>query len=139
MRKFLADTVAMITFSWVIGMVIEMGIAGLTLGQSLQSRISGVAANLLTGGLYGKFRDWLFTVTKTTNESGWLREMFVGTLAFVSFQVPLYTAILWSTGATIGQIGAAVGTVTVLSTFIGGPYDMFLVLVRHLFQIEETP
>lgn len=60
MRRFMADTTAMISFSFVVGMFIEIVISGLTFGQSLQSRITGIVVNLLTGGLYGKFRDWIF-------------------------------------------------------------------------------
>jgi len=127
----------MITFSWVIGMIVEVLISGLTLGQSLQSRITGTVVNLLTGGLYGKFRDRLFRVTKTTEEDR-LREMFVGTIGFVVFQMPLYTGILLSTGASLQQVVTSVGTVTAISTVIGGPYDLYLSHLRRLFRVKPS-
>lgn len=135
MRKLFADTFAMITFSWVIGMAIELVIAGLTFGQSVQSRCSGAIANLFTGGAYGRFRDWLFRVTFTGEAAGMLRKTCVSVLSFVVFQVPLYITVLWATGATPGQITAAVGSVTFASAFIGGPYDRFLLLVRRVFRV----
>jgi hypothetical protein len=119
----------MITFSWVVGMVVEILISGLTPGQSLQSRFTGMVVNLLTGGLYGKFRDWLFRITKTKPEN-WVREIVFGTIAFVTFQMPLYVGILFSAGATVTQIASSVGIVTLMSTFIGGPYEWFLLTLN---------
>lgn len=135
MRKLFADTVAMVTFSWVIGMTVELAIAGLTFGQSVQSRLMGTTANIATGGIYGTFRDWLFRATQTGPRAGWVRQTCIGTLAFVLFQVPLYVAVLWSTGATLAQILATVGSVTIISSVTGGPYDWFLKIVRRRFRV----
>ncbi len=135
MKKFVIDTLAMVTFSWVVGMIVEIFISGLTLGQSLQSRVTGTLANVLTGGIYGKFHDWLFKITNTTNKNQ-IREFIVGTIAFVLFQVPLYVLILLSTGATVSQITIATATITVTSIFSGGPYEWFLTKIRHFFKVS---
>lgn len=135
MRKFIADTIAMIVFSWVVGMGIEIFISGLTLEQSIKSRSTAAAINLFSGGVYGRFRDWVFVTTRTHEESGWARKMCVSTLSFVIFQMPIYTSILVYVGATMGQIISSVSAATVTSTVIGRPYDCFLMYVRRLCKV----
>jgi hypothetical protein len=48
-KLFLADTLSMTVFSTVLCMSIEIGLAGLTFGQSLTARFAAVPTNLLTG------------------------------------------------------------------------------------------
>ncbi|MFH1192562.1 MAG: L-alanine exporter AlaE [bacterium] len=69
MRRFFADTFAMIAFSTVVGMVIEIFISGMTLGQSVQARLTAIPANLLTARLYGMFRDWMFRLFRVQEGS----------------------------------------------------------------------
>ena len=45
----IADTLAMILFSLVLGMFVEVVISGLTVVQSLTARAASVPVNLLTG------------------------------------------------------------------------------------------
>jgi len=135
-RRFFADTFAMITFSTIGGMVIEILISGLTIGQSIQARLTAVPANLLTGRPYGIYRDWVLRVTKA-KEGGKLRKGLADLFAFVTFQVTLYAIILTSTGARISQIVTACGTLTVLSVFMGRPYGMFLDFSRWLFRARR--
>jgi hypothetical protein len=136
MRRFLADTFAMITLSTVCGMVIEIFVSGMTLGQSAQARLAAVPVNLLTARPYGMFRDWLFQMTKA-DIGGEVRKILVDTLAFIVFQVPLYATILWFSGANTRQIAAACGSVTIVSAFIGRPYGMLLELFRWLFGVKK--
>ena len=136
MRRFFADTFAMITFSTVVGMVIEILVSGMTLGQSVQARLTAIPANLLTARLYGMFRDWMFRLVRA-NEGGQVRKGIADILAFVLFQVPLYATILATSGANVRQIATACGTVTILSAFMGRPYGIFLDFSRWLFRIKK--
>ena len=135
MRRFFADTVAMITFSTIVGMVIEILVSGMTLGQSVQARLTAIPANLLTARLYGMFRDWVFKRMKA-HGGGQIRKAVADITAFVLFQVPLYATILGTSGANLRQIVTACGTVTVLSAFMGSPYGIFLDFSRWLFRIK---
>lgn len=136
MRRFLSDTFAMITFSTVVGMAIEILIAGMTLGQSVQARMTAVIPNLITARPYGMFRDWVFRETRA--ETGpELRKTIADIMTFACFQVPLYAIILWSTGASSRQIVTACGSVTILSAFMGRPYGLFLEFSRWLFKAKE--
>jgi len=136
MRRFFVDTFAMITFSTVVGMMIEIFISGMTLGQSMQARLTAIPVNLLTARLYGIFRDWILQVMRT-NEGGQVKKGIADILAFILFQVPLYAIILATSGANIRQIATACGTITILSAFMGRPYGIFLDFSRWLFRIKK--
>jgi len=136
MRRFLSDTFAMITFSTVVGMVIEIIVSGMTLNQSVQARLTAIPANLLTARLYGMFRDWIFRLLRA-QEGSQLKKGIADILAFVLFQVPLYATILATSGANICQIATACGTVTIFSAFMGRPYGIFLDFSRWLFRIKK--
>ena len=58
-RETLADTFALITFGLVVGMAVEILVAGLTIDQSLQSRLLSVPVNMIIARPYGVYRDWM--------------------------------------------------------------------------------
>lgn len=136
MHRFLADTFAMIIFSTVVGMVIEILISGMTLGQSMQVRLTAIPTSLLTARLYGMFRDWMFQLMRA-NKGGQVKKGIADILAFVLFQIPLYVTILAISGANARQIATACGTVTIFSAFMGRPYGIFLDFSRWLFKIKK--
>src|SRR3989344_7159596 len=135
MRRFFADTFAMITFSTVVGMVIEILVSDMTFGQSVQARLTAIPANLLTARPYGMFRDWVFRLMRA-NEGGQVRKGIADILAFALFQVPLYVTILFTSGANVRQIATACGTLTILSIFMGRPCGIFLDFSRRLLRIR---
>ena len=55
-RETLADTFALISFGLVIGMLVEILVAGLTIEQSLQSRLMSIPVNMLIARPYGIYR-----------------------------------------------------------------------------------
>lgn len=60
MRRYLADTLAMVIFSTIVGAVVEVAVAGLALEQSARIRLAAIPVMLLAGRPYGIYRDWLF-------------------------------------------------------------------------------
>ena len=62
-RRYLADTFALVAFSTLAGMATELFIAGMTLAQSAQARATAVPVMLLTARPYGLFRDWVFEMS----------------------------------------------------------------------------
>lgn len=56
-------------------------------------------------------------------------------LAYVTFQSPVYVAILWSVGADWHQIVAAVSSNTAVSMMMGAAYGYFLDYCRRLFRV----
>lgn len=59
MRRFLADTTAMVVFSTVAGMFTEIVVAGLSVQQSLYARLTALPIILITARPYGRYRDWM--------------------------------------------------------------------------------
>jgi hypothetical protein len=129
-RMFLADTLSMTIFSAVLCMTIEIFLAGLTFGQSLTARIAAIPTNLLTGRAYGIYRDWLFRYTNL-NEDSWVQAAIVDTIAFLSFQVPLYGIVLWIAGASLKQMLVSATSMTLIFALAGRPYGIFLQACRR--------
>ncbi len=137
-RQFFADTLAMIIFSTVVGMFIEIVISGMTLRQSVLTRLIATVVNIFTGGLNGLFRDWMFRAFGTTPKTArWFTRAVLDTLAFFLFQMPLYAGILYTSGASLQQIVIACGTASVSIAPLGYPYGFFLDLLRKLFRADD--
>ncbi|MCH2020853.1 MAG: L-alanine exporter AlaE [Saprospiraceae bacterium] len=132
-RLFLADTVAMVIFSFTTGMVIELLIAGMTLTQSLTSRILAIPVNLFTARPYGLYRDFFFKKKRSRNP---IIKGAIDILIFISFQIPVYIFVLMFAGANVGQIIKACSSVIVFFIILGRPYGLFLGFCRTIFGVE---
>ena len=58
-------------------------------------------------------------------------------LAYVTFQSPVYVAILLTVGADWHQIAAAVSSNIVISMLMGAVYGYFLDYCRRLFKVSQ--
>ena len=124
-KMLLADTVAMILFSTAMCMMIEIFAAGMTVMQSLVARIAAVPTNLLTGRLYGCYRDMLFRRFDLKVDS--LIQTALGdTVAFISFQLPLYVLVLLLAHASVNQIIISTTMMTFIFAVAGRPYGIFM-------------
>jgi hypothetical protein len=133
-RRFLADTIALIVFSTALGSAVEIGLAGLTWKQSLQIRLAAIPVALLTGRLYGVYRDALTRSLAVRAQPGRLLPDIV---ANTTFQLPLYALLLWWNGAIWRQMLIAMLSILPLVMISGPPYALFLVWCRHLFGIRS--
>ncbi len=130
---FLADTVAMVLFSFGTGMVIEILIAGMTVAQSLTSRVVAIPMNLITARPYGLYRDAIMKAVKTENT---VLKVGIDVLIFTSFQIPVYIFVLLLSGANFEQILKACSSVIVFFVVLGRPYGLFLDFCRRIFKVE---
>lgn len=131
--NWLADTIALVTFAFVTGMAVEIGLSGLTLEQSLHSRLLAIPLNALIARPYGLYRDYLFRRTAADHKARYVR-MLVDITAFLTFMMPQYAAVLWWVGADIFQILIACFTVLVLSMVVGRPYGLYMVFCRKVLE-----
>lgn len=128
-RSFVADTSALILFFTTTGIINERFVAGMSWEQVLNARLLGALLMIPVGRPYGLWRDWLMARAGETR----LSRLFWDSMALMSFQVPIYAAIIALSGASgrgliFGILGAAV-----MMLALGRPYGAFLNLVRRLF------
>lgn len=130
MRAYLVDTLAGLLFFTVVAGFSEFVIAGLSWQQVLVSRLTTVPVLFVTGWPYGLWRDRLL-IRLWASGRGQMRDLVVDTIAFVSFQVPVYIGILFLVGAEPDEMFRALGSAIVLMIALSRPYGLFLDCFRR--------
>ena len=134
MNRFLADTVAMVVFSTLLGAYVEIVLTGLEPIQSFWIRLAAIPVMLIAGRPYGIYRDILFDQFGKGRRSR-LRSLLIDSFANLTFQVPLYLGLLAWGGASIRQMTVAATSIAFLAAISGRPYGMFLSTCRKLFGV----
>jgi len=129
-RAFIADTTALILFFTTTGLINERFIAGMSWDQVLHARILGAALMVPVGRPYGVWRDYLMQRAQADNR---LSQVLWDSVALVSFQVPIYAAIIAISGASGRGLWFGILGATVMMLVLGRPYGAFLNAVRKLF------
>jgi hypothetical protein len=124
---------ALILFFTTTGIINEHLVAGMTWEQVFRARLLGAILMVPVGRPYGIWRDWVMRHA----QPGRLSQLIWDGLALVSFQVPIYAAIIAISGASgrgllLGTFGA-----TVMMLALGRPYGAFLGWVRALFGLPR--
>jgi len=132
----MADTFAMVVYCSVVNMLIEILLSGMTFEQSLSSRLVAIPVNILIAWPYGLYRDAFMRLARRISPAGWVKNM-ADVLAYVTFQSPVYVAILLMVGADWHQIAAAVSSNIVVSMVMGAAYGYFLDYCRRLFRVSS--
>lgn len=128
-RAYIADTLALILFFTTTGIINERFVAGMTWEQVFHARLIGAVLMIPVGRPYGMWRDWLMGYAKASRIS----QVLWDSLALMSFQVPIYAAIIAFSGATgDGLIRGVLGAAAMMIV-LGRPYGAFLNSIRHLF------
>ncbi|EPC5668741.1 L-alanine exporter AlaE [Serratia liquefaciens] len=134
-RSAAADTFALVVYCFIAGMAIEILISGMNFQQSLSSRLLSIPVNILIAWPYGRYRDLFIRIARRADRYPFLLRNLADLLAYVSFQSPVYAAILWSVGADGQQIITAVASNAVVSMAMGVVYGYFLEYCRRLFRV----
>ncbi|QTF07110.1 L-alanine exporter AlaE [Brenneria izadpanahii] len=135
LRNATADTFALVIYCFITGMVIEVGLSGMSLEQSFSSRLLSIPVNIVIAWPYGLYRDWVLGMAKRHTSAHFLIRNLADLFAYVSFQSPVYLAILWYIGADSSQILTAVASNAVVSMAMGVLYGYFLEYCRRLFRV----
>lgn len=128
-RAFFADTTALILFFTTTGLINERFIAGMSWDQVLHARILGAALMVPVGRPYGLWRDYVMRRAQADNR---LSQVLWDSIALVSFQVPIYAAIIAVSGASGRGLWLGILGATVMMLVLGRPYGAFLNAVRRL-------
>ncbi len=94
----------------------------------LHARLLGAALMVPVGRPYGIWRDWLLRHAGPDQRS----KVLWDSLALVSFQVPIYAAIIAVSGASGRGLLMGVAGATVMMLVLGRPYGAFLNGIRTL-------
>jgi len=135
LRMVVADTVALVVYCFIAGMAIEILLSGMSLEQSLSSRLLSVPVNIAIAWPYGQYRDAVIRLARRVGPDQFWTRNLADLLAYVSFQSPVYAAILWSVGADMEQIMTAVTSNAIGSMILGVIYGYFLEFCRRLFHV----
>lgn len=130
MRAFLADTLALLTFFTLTGVLNERLVAGMAWGDVLAARAIGAPLMVLTARPYGLWRDWLVARLAATTRRG---RTLSDAAALMIFQVPLYALVIWLGGAEGWQVARGCLGAAALMLALGRPYGLWLDLVRAWF------
>lgn len=135
-RGIVADTVAMVVYCFLTGMAIEIFLSGMTFEQSLSSRLLSIPVNIVIAWPYGVYRDRIVAITLRFSMKGQRGKNIADLFAYVSFQSPVYAAILLIIGAEPEQIIKAVASNALISMLMGVAYGYFLEYCRRLFRVS---
>ncbi|PTA88159.1 L-alanine exporter AlaE [Kluyvera sp. Nf5] len=135
LRHAVADTFAMVVYCSVVNMLIEIFLSGMTFEQSLSSRLVAIPVNIIIAWPYGLYRDAIMRYALRISPKSGMRTL-ADVVAYVTFQSPVYVAILLTVGADWHQIVAAVSSNAVLSMLMGALYGYFLDYCRRLFGVS---
>lgn len=134
LRHAVADTFAMVVYCSVVNMLIEILLSNMSFEQSLSSRLVAIPVNIFIAWPYGLYRDAIMRNARHISPAGWMKNL-ADIVAYVTFQSPVYVAILLTVGADWHQIAAAVSSNIVISMLMGAVYGYFLDYCRRLFRV----
>ena len=137
MRKYIADTLALLVFSTLAALFTEIVIAGLSLSQSAHARVIAVPVIIVTARPYGVYRDWVLRRFLAEAAGQRLRRVVADTTAFLSFQLPIYWMILALAGANLRQIAVSSAGAIAAICISGRPYGVLLDLFRRLLGVPN--
>lgn len=126
---FVADTTALILFFTTTGVINEKWIAGMAWDQMLHARLIGAVLMVPVARPYGVWRDWLMKRAGPSRVS----KLMWDSVALMSFQVPLYMAIIAFSGASGSELVRGTFGAALMMLLLGRPYGAFLNGVRRLF------
>lgn len=128
-RSYVADTLALLVFFTATGIINERFIAGMTWEQVTHARLLGALLMIPVGRPYGMWRDWMMRRAGP----GRMSRLLWDSLALMSFQVPIYAAIIAFSGASGAGLLRGVLGAAVMMLVLGRPYGAFLNWVRRGF------
>lgn len=97
--------------------------------EVIDARLIGAPLMVLTARPYGVWRDHVMALGPRRG----IPPLACDTAALLSFQVPLYTAIIWAGGAQGSELLKGAAGATAMMLALGRPYGVFLDFVRSLF------
>lgn len=134
LRRFAADTTALLSFFTLTGIINERWIAGMSWSEVLNARVLGAVLMVPVARPYGLWRDWLLQRARPDRISQFVWDA----LALMSFQAPIYAAIIFISGAAGRSLLFGVAGAVVMMLVLGRPYGLYLTWVRNRFGVPPA-
>lgn len=132
-----ADTIGNVSYCLLLGVAIDYS-TSLSYRGITGSRATATGLNFLTGGLYGRWREFIYNKTGTHEKSRWAKKWAADLAAFIPFQIPLYAASL-SIGSLIENgvvdshtVAKGCRNLLIASPFIGPTMGLWLNMARRM-------
>ncbi|MFT6899042.1 MAG: hypothetical protein ACJA13_003473 [Paraglaciecola sp.] len=132
------DILALNTFSYLVALPVELGIAGMSFDEHIQVRIVALLLNTLVALPFSLWRNFIVRSTGLHHDSSRLKTYLVDSLIFFSFQLPLYVGNLILGGADFIEIVKATVTVSLIAGTLGRPYGIYLDWIRVRHGLKHT-
>jgi len=137
LKNFWADTFALNTFCYLISIPIELGFAQMTLSTHLTARLIGLFIITGTARPFGIWRDFVFRKMNISASDRGMKPYVVDTLAYLSFELPLYMINMSISGASLMQALKAALIFCVIAGVVGRPYGLYRAYVRRkIFNLD---
>lgn len=135
--NFWADAFALNTFCYFIAIPIELGFSQMSLTTHLYARFIGLFIITATARPFGIWRDWVFERFNLTNKDKGIKPYLVDTLAYLSFEMPLYIINLTISGASGEQMLKSILVFSLIAGVVGRPYGIYRNFIRQsIFKIR---
>ncbi|MBI3622989.1 L-alanine exporter AlaE [Candidatus Pacearchaeota archaeon] len=149
-KESLVDTLGVVSYSLIVGAGMDYS-AGLRGMGIVASRTYGTAINIPTGAPYGKWRNFVYEKTRTTDKSSKLRKGVAELLAFNTFQVPLYATVV-AVGSLVSnlisngefkidfdKVSTGAQHLAMVSPLIGPTLGLYTEGLRKVFGLKSAP
>jgi hypothetical protein len=142
-KVWAVDTAATVIYSIASGSAFDYA-SGLDLTGIIASRATGIVFNAVTGGPYGWWREKVYKITGTKEDSGKIRKFLAEMLATNTFQTPTY-CIMIAVGSLVSEgyvdfekIKNGMIYVTAFSPLLCTTIGWFIDKFRRLFGISPA-
>lgn len=142
-KESLVDTFGGVTYSLAVGSFLDY-FSGLNFYGILASRASATAMNSISSAPYGKWRNLVYKITKTKQDSNRFRKIATDLIAFNTFQVPIYAAgvaigsLLSEGKIDLDKVKHGSEYLMMISPLIGTTMGIYMDGIRKLFKIKTA-
>lgn len=138
LRNYAVDTSATIGFYTPIMAAIEHFAAGMDSEEVLKSRLFAAAYHLAFARPYGKFRQQWADLWDADETSSKTKKYCMDTSAMILIQTPVYSAILYLSGASLQEIAVALPVGLTIGALSGRPFGYVLDKWRKVWGTKPT-
>lgn len=137
-KQYLVDTSAALIYSNTIYGAGEYFIAGMKQNELLKTRIGMSILGLFVYRPFGKFREYWAKLLSADAQSSRTKKFLTDVSASIIFFAPIYSSVMYMSGASLKEIGAALPSGMLTATITSRPYGWFLDKWRKIFGTKPT-